>query len=140
MPCTERGLMPDVLRPVVDVLFSPPLILLREFPQGPPDLVGTGNLPAIAAPNRPSYGGVFIATTIPIGLSRTANLRPIWSRSLLNLNFIGLTFGPSPPLPIGYEEMHVQYWVVRWFSPSLASIEYDVLPGVSIQYSYLRLG
>lgn len=132
--------MPDVVRPVVDTLLNPPLRFLREFPQSP-DLTGSGNLPNIADGSlRWTYGGVFIARDIPPGLSRSANIRPVWTRALMNLNFLGITFGPSPPLPIRYEEQHYQTWVCRWFAPDLSNIEYDILPGVRIEYAYLRLG
>lgn len=131
--------MVDVLRPVVDTLLSPPLQLLREFPQ-PGALTGTGNLPDIVWPNiHPSWGAVFIAS-VPIYLSRTASPRPIFKRPLLQLTFLEQTFGPSPSLPVRTELVFQDYAVVRWSNIGLDAIEYYVLPGVSIQFSYLRFG
>lgn len=130
--------MADVVRPVIDVYLDPPLGLLREFPQ-PVELTGSGNLPDLnVAALRPNYGVVFIATQIPPGLSRTAGLRPVWRRALVELTFVAQTGGPSPPLPARFEEMHRDYEVFRFFGPGLTNIEYWVLPGVSIQWSYLK--
>lgn len=129
--------MPDVLRPVIDAYLAPPLRLLREFPQ-PGDLVGTGNLPNLNSNLlRPQYGIVAIARDIPPNLSRTAGLRPSWKRPLLELTLVGLTGGPSPPLPIEFLEMHRDYEVFRFFGPDLTNIEYSVLAGVRVEWSYL---
>lgn len=129
--------MTDVLRPIIDVYTTPPLKFLREFPQ-PVDLTGTGNLPDLNnSLLRPHYGAVFIARDIPPNLSRTAGLRPSWTRPLLELTLVALTGGPSPPLPIEFLGIHHDYEVVRFYGPELTNIEYSVLPGVRIEWSYL---
>lgn len=130
--------MVEVLRPIIDAYLNPPLQLLREFPQ-PVPLTGSGNLPdLITAGARPVYGAVFIATQIPINLSRSNGLRPVWRRALMELTVNELTAGPSPPLPTQHLEQHRAYEVFRWFGPTLTNIEYWVLPGVVIEWSYLR--
>ena len=129
--------MVDVLRPIIDVYTDPPLKFHREFPQ-PVDLVGTGNLPDLNnSLLRPQYGAVFIARDIPPNLSRTAGLRPSWKRPLLELTLVALTGGPSPPLPVAFLEMHRDYEVFRFYGPELTNIEYSVLPGVRVEWSYL---
>ena len=128
--------MPDLAQPVAQVLLSPPLAFVHPHLQ-PEILTGSGTLPRLSHVSTTlQYGAIFTAITIPPGLGRTASLRPVYQLPLLQLWFIA-ELGNGNGARAGTLEMHEPEETVRFFSLELTSIEFQVLPGVEIAWSYL---
>lgn len=130
--------MPDLTQPVAEVLLSPPLGFLHPHLQ-PEVLTGSGTLPRLShVPVSLQYGCIFTAVFIPPYLGRTTSLRPTYRFPLLELWFVAETAG-TLAVRAAKTEMTEAEATVRFFSLELGSIEYSVLPGVEIAWSYLTL-
>jgi len=130
--------VPDLTQPVAEVLLSPPLGFLRPHLQ-PEILTGTGTLPRLShVAVSLQYGCIFTAIVIPPYLGRTTSLRPTYRYPLLEIWFVA-ELGTGTAVRAAKFDMSEPETSVRFFSLELASIEYSVLPGVQVAWSYLML-
>ena len=130
--------MPDLTQPVAEILLSPPLGFLRPHLQ-PEILTGTGTLPRLShVAVSLQYGCIFTAISIPPYLGHTTSLRPTYRYPLLELWFVA-ELGTGSGIRAAKTELNEPEAAVRFFSLELASIEYSVLPGVEVAWSYLTL-
>ena len=130
--------MPDLTQPVAEILLSPPLGFLRPHLQ-PELLTGTGTLPRLShVAVELQYGAIFTATVIPPYLGHTVSPRPTYRFPLMELWFVA-ELGTGSSIRAAKTEMAEPEICVRFFSLELSSIEYSVLPGVQVAFSYLML-
>jgi hypothetical protein len=130
--------VPDLTQPVAEVLLSPPLGFLHPHLQ-PEVLTGSGTLPRLShVPVSLQYGCIFTAFTIPPGLGHTTSLRPTYRFPLMELWFVA-ELGTTASVRAAKFEMTEPEMSVRFFSLELSSLEYSVLPGVEVAWSYLTL-
>lgn len=128
--------MPDLIRPIADAYLNPPLQFLTPFLQ-PELLQGQGSLPRWAlAENNFRHGAVFTLNEVPPNLSRTFQLHPIWRLPLMTI-YYNAFLRTSTTVVSRADEMHGEELV--WLADNLGgpSIDYDILPGVKIAWSYL---
>ena len=129
--------MPDLVKPIADLYLAPPLQFLSPFLQ-PELLIGHGNLPRWAlADNGPWHGAIFTLLDAPPGLSRTTQAHPVWRVPLLTLWYHAF-LRTGATVVSRTDEMHQDQ--LLWLADNLGgpAIEYEVSPGVSIAWSYLR--
>jgi hypothetical protein len=84
------------------------------------------------------YGAIFTAITIPPYLGHTTSARPTFFHPLLELWFVA-ELSPPGSVRAAKFEMNEPETSVRFFSLELAALEYSVLPGVEVAWSYLML-
>lgn len=136
LPFTRRGRVVDLLQPISSALLAPPLQFLTPFLQ-PELLEGRGNLPRwLLADNGFRHGAVFTLHTVPPGLSRTAQLHPVWRLPLATIYYKAFLRNEGE-VTSRTDEMHTDELV--WLADNLGGprVEYDVLPGVILAWSYL---